>query len=189
MSVEPGAATRPPSVPALPGALVLLAPIVGTAVICAALPAVVPPLLAVGLGAGVPAAVHGALLFRLALAIHHRHGSFGPCRGVGFISLGVLAGGGTAASAAIGRLPQVAGAGLVLAVLCYLTGLLLLPGAAPTFVARLRQSLDALGLAACFLFTAWVAVIAPHGGTPGPLAFLGAPATHAGRATPGLIPG
>ena len=187
MSVEPGAATRRPSVPALPWALVLLAPIVGTAVICAALTTLVPPLLAVGLGAGVSAAVHGALLFRLALAIHHRHGSFGPCRGVGFISLGVLAGGGTAASAAIGRLPQVAGAGLVLAVLCYLTGLLLLPGAAPTFLARLRQGLDALGLAACFLFTAWVAVIAPHGGTPGPLAFLVALATTAVLASSVII--
>src|SRR2546423_15454597 len=122
MSVEPGAATRRPSVPALPWALVLLAPIVGTAVICAALTTLVPPLLAVGLGAGVSAAVHGALLFRLALAIHHRHGSFGPCRGAGVISLGVLAGGGTAATAARGRLPQGAGARLVVAGLWDLTG-------------------------------------------------------------------
>src|SRR2546423_13371519 len=108
MSVDPGAATGRPSAPALPWALVLLAPIVGTAVICAALTALVPPLLAVGLGAGVSAAVHGALLFRLALAIHHRHGSFGPCRGAGFISPAALAGGGAAACAGCGRLPLVA---------------------------------------------------------------------------------
>src|SRR2546430_17096619 len=109
MSVKAGASAGRPSVKKKTWTLVLLAPIVGTAVICAALTSVVPPLLAVGLGAGLSATVHGALLFRLALAIHHRHGNFGPCRGVGFISLGVLPGGGAAAGPATRRLPPVAG--------------------------------------------------------------------------------
>jgi diguanylate cyclase (GGDEF)-like protein/PAS domain S-box-containing protein len=174
MSDELGAASRRTEpVPApLPWALVLLAPFVGTAVICAALSTAVPPLLAVGLGAGASAAVHGTLLVLLALEIHGRQQMFGPCRGVGFLSLGVLAGGVGAMLAAVGRWSAVAAGGLLTATVLYLTGMLLLPGAAPNFVARLRQSLDAVGLAACFLFAAWVAVIAPHGGTPDRLPLL-----------------
>jgi len=180
MSVEPDAGHRHPSASGpLPWALVLLAPSVGTAVICAGASGLAPPLVVLGVGAGLSAAVHGLLLIRLALAIHGWHQSFGVCRGVGFISLGVLVGGGTATVASIGRLPMVAGVGLVCTALCYLLGLLLLPGTAPTPVARLRQALDTFGLATCFLFTAWVTVIAPHGGQAGGLPFLVAVAVSA----------
>jgi diguanylate cyclase (GGDEF)-like protein/PAS domain S-box-containing protein len=168
MSVEPDAACRgtEPEAAPFPWVLVLLAPVVGTAVIGAALTGLVPPLLAIGLGAGASGAVHGTLLIRLSLRTHHRLRSFGPCRGVGFVSLGVVISGAAASAAAFGRAGWVAGAGLALAVAAYLAGMLLLPGTVPTFVARLRQSLDGVGLAACFLFTAWVVAIAPHGGSP-----------------------
>jgi len=179
MSTQPGATRPPVATSPLPWTLVLLAPLVGSAVLGVGLATPVSPVLAVGLGAGVSGVVHGALMIGLALAIHRWHHSFGPCRGVGFLSLGVVSGGTTATLAAVWRLPALAGAGLVVTVVCYLIGQLLLPGTAPTFVAGLRQTLDGVGLAACFLFTAWVTVIAPHGGDPGRLPFVVALATAA----------
>jgi diguanylate cyclase (GGDEF)-like protein/PAS domain S-box-containing protein len=172
MSVEP--LPEPPRAPGSespPWPLALLAPATGTAGLVAALLGLVPPLLAVAIAAAVSAAVHGGLLVGLALDIHGRHHAFGPCRGVGFLSLGVLATGtGATGATAAGRHAAFAIDGLAVSVALFAAGLLMLPGAAPNLVARLRQALDGLGLAMCFLFTAWVLVIAPHGGTAGPFA-------------------
>ncbi len=155
----------------VPWPVTLLAPATGTAVLAAAVLGLVPPLLAVATAAAVSAAVHGGLLVRMALAVHGRHHAYGPCRGVGFISLGVLAAGASATGAtAAGQHEALAIDGLAVSVALFAAGLLMLPGAAPNLVARLRQALDGLGLAMCFLFTAWVLVIAPHGGTAGPFA-------------------
>src|SRR6185312_9936971 len=52
---------------------------------------------------------------------------------------------------------------------CLLTGLLLLPGAAPTLGARLRRLLDGVSIGVSLLFTAWLLVVSPAGGT-GPVA-------------------
>jgi diguanylate cyclase (GGDEF)-like protein/PAS domain S-box-containing protein len=162
---------RAPGTEPVPWPLALLVPATGTGVLVGALLGLVPPLLAVGTATAVSAAIHGGLLARMALAIHRRHHSFGPCRGVGFICLGVLATGAAATGAtAAGEHAAAAIDGLAVAVVLFSAGLLMLPGAAPNLVAGLRQALDGLGLAACFLFTAWILVIAPHGGTAGPFA-------------------
>ncbi|OLB79525.1 MAG: hypothetical protein AUI14_10095 [Actinobacteria bacterium 13_2_20CM_2_71_6] len=52
--------------------------------------------------------------------------------------------------------------GLLAATLSYVLGLLLLPGAAPNPMARLRRVLDGLGVGVCFLFTIWILIVAPR---------------------------
>jgi hypothetical protein len=104
------------------------------------------------------AAVHSFRLVRLALAIHRYQHRFGPCRGAGFLGMGVLVGGVTVVTSRGGV------AGVALTTTMYLLGLLLLPGAATTTVARLRRVLDGVALGTCLLYTAWLLAIAPHGG-------------------------
>jgi diguanylate cyclase (GGDEF)-like protein/PAS domain S-box-containing protein len=115
-------------------------------------------------------------LMRLALAIHKLHHSLGPCRGSGFLGLGLLFCGlgaaGAGISAAVFGLPAAAPVLAVATVFtapCLLTGLLLLPGAAPTLGARLRRLLDGVSIGVSLLFSAWLLVVSPAGGT-GPVA-------------------
>src|SRR5689334_13162425 len=115
---------------------------------------------------------------RLALAIHKLHHSLGPCRGAGFLGLGLLFCGlgaaGAGISAAVFGLPTAAPVLAVATVLtapCLLTGLLLLPGAAPTLGARLRRLLDGVSIGVSLLFTAWLLVVSPASGT-GPVALI-----------------
>ena len=108
---------------------------------------------------------------RLALAIHGSRHSYGPCRGAGFLGMGVLASGVTATAAGLTSDATIAAGGLGLAIALYLLGLLLLPGAAGTVTTRLRRLLDGTGSGICLLFTAWLLVVSPHGGLrPLPLA-------------------
>ena len=171
MSVEP--------VPPLTAAL-------SCAVLCAGVAGVASPLVAVGVAVGLATVVHAALLVRHALAIHRepapgldqqggarpQEHSFGPCRGAGFLGLAVLAAG-TAVVAAVavvadGQATGPAGArvltgGLLAATALFVLGLLLLPGAAPGPLARLRRLLDGLGVGVSLLFTVWL--LTPGHGT------------------------
>jgi diguanylate cyclase (GGDEF)-like protein/PAS domain S-box-containing protein len=110
--------------------------------------------------------VYATILIRLALAMHRGRRSFGPCRGAGFLGMGVLlAGTGVCATGVTemvsgpARAALVAAGATVVAAPTFLLGLLLLPGAAPTLGARLRRLLDGLGIGISLLFTAWLLVL------------------------------
>ncbi len=113
---------------------------------------------------GLSTAVQAFRLIRLALSIHRGEHSFGPCRGAGFLGMGVLVGGAAAVAGVLLGDPAVLAAGVVAATAMYLLGLLLLPGAAVTVAARLRRLLDGAAVGACLFYTAWLLVIAPNGG-------------------------
>ncbi len=124
----------------------------------------------------VGALIAAIVLMRMAWAIHLINHSFGPCRGSGFIGLGLLfCGLGTAGAGltavVFGPSPaaHVLAVATVLTAPCLLTGLLLLPGAAPTLGARLRRLLDGVSIGISLLFTAWLLVVSPASGT-GPVA-------------------
>jgi diguanylate cyclase (GGDEF)-like protein/PAS domain S-box-containing protein len=115
-------------------------------------------------GTGVSAFV----LIRLSLRIHARAHSFGPCRGAGYLGLGTAVAAATTAVA--GVLAAVSGPsaatialqmGTATAATSYATGLLLLPGAAPTVGARLRHGLDGAGIGTAVFLVTWLLVLAP----------------------------
>jgi PAS domain S-box-containing protein len=180
MSVEPVSPPRAASTLAS-RATPALATLAGSALLAAGVLGALPTLPAACAAIGLSAAVHGTLLVRVALAMHRRDRVLGPCRGAGLASLAVFTGGATATTAALVRhstaiVARLATGGLVVAALLYVAGMLLNPSAAVTPVARTRQALDALGVGACFLFTCWVLVIAPHGSGGGALAAVDAAA-------------
>ena len=121
-------------------------------------------------GAGAAA----ALLIRLALRIHGRAHTFGPCRGAGYLGLGTAiaaataAAGGLLAATAGDRVATVAvQMGTGLAATSFTAGLLLLPGAAPTIGERLRQGLDGAAIGCAVFLVAWLLVLTPHSGPTG----------------------
>lgn len=125
------------------------------------------PYAAVALAVGATAAVAGTRLGRLALRLHRTHTGFGPCRGAGFLGFGLIASG--LGSVAIWLAPadhraMVALGGLGLALVLYLLGMMLLPGAASTVGVRLRRGFDGLSLGISLAFSAWV--IPPDDGLP-----------------------
>src|SRR5262245_23466857 len=118
-------------------------------------------------GAGAAA----ALLIRLALRIHGRAHTFGPCRGAGYLGLGSAIA--AAAAATGGVLAATSGdqaatvavqMGTGLAATSFTAGLLLLPGAAPTIGERLRQCLDCAAIGCAVFLVAWLLVLTPHSG-------------------------
>ncbi len=122
------------------------------------------PHVALFLGAGAAAVVYAALLINRALQIHAAARSFEPCRGVGFSGMGVLLGGASIAAAAVLErpvAPYVAGGGVLAASLCYVLGLLLLPGGPSTVLSRIRWVLDGAAVGICLVFAGWVLVVAP----------------------------
>jgi diguanylate cyclase (GGDEF)-like protein/PAS domain S-box-containing protein len=138
--------------------------------------------------ATVSAGVAGTVLIRLALRIHARVHAFGPCRGAGFLGLGTVLAAATAAaggiSAAIVGRPiatTVVQVGALATAMAYVSGLLLLPGAAPTPGARLRHVFDGAGVGCAVFLVAWLLLLTPrHAGSPSrpdaPAILLDAPA-------------
>ncbi|HET8682525.1 MAG TPA: EAL domain-containing protein [Micromonosporaceae bacterium] len=134
-----------------------------------------PALAAVAVAGVLGATGPGCRLVRLALRIHAAHRSYGPCRGAGFLGVAAFGGGLTAAALPLSppgwRLPVTAG-GFMLTAVSYVLGLLLLPGAAPTAVARLRRAFDGLSIGVSLAFTAWL--LLPHGRGLHPLGYVAA---------------
>ena len=130
------------------GALVLLAGVLG----------LVPAKAALATGAGGTAVWATARLWRTALAIHHRDGTFTACQGAGFVGIGALAAGITAALPILHPpgFPALGIAGVVLAATFYVLGTMLLPGAATTVPVRLRRIFDGLGLGVSLSFAAYL---------------------------------
>jgi diguanylate cyclase (GGDEF)-like protein/PAS domain S-box-containing protein len=122
-----------------------------------------PPLTVLAVVAGLAAAAPAIRLVRLALAIHASQRSFGPCRGAGFLGVGVSVAGLTAAVLPLAGTEYravVAAAGLVPAASAFVLGLLLLPGAAPTVSARLRRAFDGVSVGVSLAFGTWLTL--PH---------------------------
>jgi diguanylate cyclase (GGDEF)-like protein/PAS domain S-box-containing protein len=126
----------------------------------------VPAIVAVALAVAVSTTVHAARLIRLALRIHVRQHRFGPCRGAGFLGMGVLVSG--VAVVGLAGLPEqpryLRVGGLLLATTMYLLGLLLLPGATGTVAVRVRRLVDGAAVGSCLFYAAWLVLIAPDDG-------------------------
>ncbi len=141
--------------------LIASTPVVLGAALAAALTGIAPPLVGTAVAAGYPSAVFTFLLIRLALRMAH-----GPCRGAGFLSMGVLVSGLGAVVAPV--LPERLAALAFPITLClstplYLLGILMLPGTAPDPLARLRRTLDGIGIGTSLFLTCWLLVIIPLG--------------------------
>ena len=146
---------------------------------------VVPALPALAAAAALTAAVGTTRLVRLALRIHARVHSFGPCRGAGYLGMGALATG-----LSVVLLPAappdaravIATVGLAFGAVLYLIGLLLLPGAATTTHARLRRCFDGLSLGISIAFAVWL--LPPQGPMPEEALAVGAVAARSGWPPP-----
>ncbi|AGZ45641.1 putative diguanylate cyclase/phosphodiesterase with PAS sensor [Actinoplanes friuliensis DSM 7358] len=136
----------------------LIAPVLGAAVLIAALTGLVPDLAALAIAVGGVALWATVVLVHTALAIHHRDGTFAACRGAGFIGMAALVTGVTAGLLYLGPPHQgiylAAGVGAVATL--YVLGTMLLPGAASTAAVRLRRAFDGLGLGVALGFAAYL---------------------------------
>jgi len=148
-------------------ALLVAATAAALAVLAGVLAGAVPVLAGTAAAAGLASAVGATLLVRLALRIHARAHSFGPCRGAGYLGMGVVATGLSTAFlplAPAGARATVAAVGLGLAGVLFVLGLLLLPGAATTTNARLRRCFDGVSLGIAIAFAVWL--LPPEGEMP-----------------------
>jgi diguanylate cyclase (GGDEF)-like protein/PAS domain S-box-containing protein len=122
-------------------------------------------------GGAMVAVTNGFVALRLIFLAAKRRAdaSVLPCS-AGFLGVGLLAacvaGAGICAESLAGvddGAEQFGLAGLGFAACAYVPGMLMLPGSAPSPVARLRRGLDGLSVGVCLLFVAWVLVISPNG--------------------------
>ncbi|MDG4823466.1 EAL domain-containing protein [Asanoa sp. WMMD1127] len=136
------------------------------ALICAGF-GVLPALPTLAAATALTAAVGTTRLVRLALRIHARVHSFGPCRGAGYLGMGTLATGLSVVLlpvAPAGGRALIAAIGLAFASVLYVIGLLLLPGAATSTHARLRRCFDGVSLGISIAFAVWL--LPPQGPMP-----------------------
>ena len=111
--------------------------------------------------------IYTGLLVVRALRIHASAGSYAPCRGVGFMGMGVLASGLSMVAGAFSpaqRASYLVAAGLAVAAALFLLGLLLLPGAAPTIASRIRRVLDGFAIGISLFLAGWTFVVIPLSG-------------------------
>jgi diguanylate cyclase (GGDEF)-like protein/PAS domain S-box-containing protein len=168
--------------------LAVVAPLAGLAGLLAGLTGVLPAAPAIGLGVSVTAAGYVFLLSRW------------PFRPTGFLSAGILIAAMSTVAAIVARevapaarvsdvpLPvEIPLIGLFFTVGMYLIGLLLMPGAAPTVVGRIRRCLDAVGIGVCGFFIVWLVLFDTAGLRGGALtAVLLASVAFAAMAVAGL---
>ena len=136
----------------------LAAPAAGALVLAAGMAGLISAAAALALGVGGVALWATAVLVHTALAIHHRDGTFAACRGAGFIGMGALSTGATAAvlfADPPGR-GIYAAAGVGLTATFSILGTMLLPGAASSVAIRLRRAFDGLGLGVALGFAAYL---------------------------------
>jgi diguanylate cyclase (GGDEF)-like protein/PAS domain S-box-containing protein len=139
--------------------LVFLAvPVAAVLVLLAGVAGLIPTELGLAIGAGGTALWSTAHLWRTALAIHHRDGTFTACRGAGFTGIATLAAGLTAALPFLHPpgLAALGVAGVAVAATFYVLGTMLLPGAATSVPVRLRRIFDGLGLGVSLTFAAYL---------------------------------
>jgi diguanylate cyclase (GGDEF)-like protein/PAS domain S-box-containing protein len=136
----------------------LAVPVVGAAVLLAGAAGLLPVTAALAVGVGGVALWATVVLVRAALVLHHETGTFAACRGAGFIGMGALAVGLTAALPVLdppgsGVLTMI---GLGLAAAFFTFGTTLLPGAATSLPVRLRRMFDGLGLGVSLAFASFL---------------------------------
>jgi len=147
--------------------MVVLTALAGLAVLIAGLAGSVPAPQAVAVAVAVPSAHCGALLIRRGRRVEPSTGR--RCRPTVLLGVGIAIGAASTAGAGLAHrfapdamaadvpLPaEIPLVGLFFTAGTYLLGLLLLPGAAPTLVGRLRRCLDAVGIGPCAFFIAWL---------------------------------
>ncbi|GAA4676155.1 hypothetical protein Prum_028370 [Phytohabitans rumicis] len=169
MAFNPGARYRIGGVPAVDVAVAVAAVVL----LVGSLAGLLSETFGLVAGVGSVAAMATYRLWRLAIAIHRTQHSFGPCRGGGFLGLGTLASGATVVALALvpdDLRPAVGACGLAGAVVAYVLGLLLLPGAASTVGVRLRRVSDGVSIGISLAFAGWL--MPPPGGMP-PAALAG----------------
>ena len=145
--------------------LVFLAvPCAAALVLLAGVAGVIPTEMALAVGVGGTAVWATAHLWRTALAIHHRDGTFTACRGAGFVGIAALAAGATAALPFLHppsfRILGVVG--VVVTATFYVLGTTLLPGAATSMPVRLRRIFDGVGLGVSLSFAAYLTTPLGH---------------------------
>jgi diguanylate cyclase (GGDEF)-like protein/PAS domain S-box-containing protein len=141
-------------------------PVLAAILLLAGFAQLMPPAAALAIGIGGTAIWATVHLWRTALAIHHHDGTFAACRGAGFIGLGTLF---TGASAALPFAdPPVFGVfgtiGVAVTAALFVLGTTMLPGAATSLPVRLRRIFDGLGLGVSLGFAAYLT--APINDTP-----------------------
>jgi diguanylate cyclase (GGDEF)-like protein/PAS domain S-box-containing protein len=152
-------------------AVVVAAPLLGVAAATTVLAQLIGPLAGAGAAVALTAGLYSARLTALALRIHRQTGSYGPCRGAGFLAVGVFATGLTGVALAVsvrGHAHHVVSGyllagGLALSLSGYLPAVLLVSAPNASAVVRLRRALDGLSVGVCLLFTLWLLLITPHG--------------------------
>jgi diguanylate cyclase (GGDEF)-like protein/PAS domain S-box-containing protein len=97
---------------------------------------------------GVAGLCAGAVLIRAALALHRAERRFASCRGAGLVGMGALFTGLTGLVPWLSPDDEAAWltVGLAAAAACFVAGTSLLPGAASSWVVRLRRAYDGVGL-------------------------------------------
>ncbi|GIH18124.1 putative bifunctional diguanylate cyclase/phosphodiesterase [Rugosimonospora africana] len=182
MSVEPAEFPRS-STGRVSWALVPVAPALSCALLAAGTTGLLPRMTALAAAAAASTAVHAVLLICLALAAPGTRSPASPGRrsaallGASLLATGATVVAAVAAESRVATNPLVdpfaarlGTAGLLLATLLFLFGLLLLPGPASGALARLHLALDGLAIGACLLYAAWLMVVHSHGGTHSPAA-------------------
>ncbi len=176
MSVEPAEPPTPSAV-RVPWVLVPVAPALSCALLTAGTTSLLPRMTSLAAAVAASTAAHAVLLIYFALAAHSRAPQAGPgSRAAGLLGASLLTTGATvvaavAAGSAVAARPladplaaRLGGAGLLLATLLFLFGLLLLPGPAAGPGPRAYRALDGLATGACLLYAAWLMVVRSHGG-------------------------
>jgi diguanylate cyclase (GGDEF)-like protein/PAS domain S-box-containing protein len=144
----------------------LTVPAVGVAVLLAGLAQVLPAAVSLAAGAGIVAVWATVILVRTALAIHHDDGTYAACKGAGFVGMGALTAGLTAALPLVD--PPGFGvygvAGVALTAIFYVLGTVFLPGGATALPVRLRRTFDGVSLGVSLGFAAYL--VTPMHKTP-----------------------
>lgn len=128
----------------------------------------------VAVGGAFAAVTNGFYAVRLMVLAGRRHlgldTTVGPCHSAGLLGVGLLAAAvasGVVSAASLDAVVDGAEhfglAGLGLAAVFYVPGMLMLPGSAPSTMARLRRGLDGLSVGVCLMFVGWVLTISPNG--------------------------
>ncbi|MBM2617479.1 EAL domain-containing protein [Actinoplanes sp. LDG1-06] len=153
-------AATPPTPAARPHgrAWFLGVPVTAALVLLAGVAGLLPPAVALVVGAGGSALLASGFLVRAALSIHHADRTFVACRGAGFVGMGALA----AALATLVTLLSPPGAAVWatiafgLAAACYAVGTLLLPGSGKGWAVHSRRAFDGLGLGVSLAFAGYL---------------------------------
>ncbi|GLY99777.1 EAL domain-containing protein [Actinoplanes sp. NBRC 103695] len=152
----------------MPSTRFVVVPGASAFVLLAGVAGLIAPLPALALGVGVTALWAFGLLGWTSFQMHRAAGGvFAECRGAGFVALGAVCAGLTAAAPLVisGRVTIFVTVGQGLSALFFILGSMLLPGESASMPVRLRRAFDGLGLGISLAFAAWL-ITPMHDSTP-----------------------